>query len=305
MVYKTQTLLACLLIGGLAIADSQCCEMNAANQDNKFVEIVQKGAPSELILSLLPALRDLSALHKTSRALSHVWDHERMLCITSADISGNKLLALKALLDSIIKPTNPISLDLAHNDLATLPEEVRQFTRLRVLYLGHNQIAHAELAKICDCTLLQELDLSSNNLSALPEELKQLSQLRVLYLMFNQITPAELVKICKCAQLQELILTGNNLTALPEELKQLTQLRILNLVLNNITPADIAKICRWFPRLQKLYLCGNNLESLPEEIRQLTQLQHLDLSGNHFSAEEQEHIRQLMKQSAPNCNVSF
>jgi hypothetical protein len=319
MVFKAKCLVIGLAVCIISIIiGAQCCAMQPSRIDGEVCAGSQQkytlsdvinangtGA-GQKILSYLPNLKDLAALHMTCRALCRAWDHERMLPIYGADIKADKLPELKRLLNSM-RALNPISLNLSGNNLTVLPEEIKQLTQLRVLNLGGNHLAPAEIAKICTRRpQLQELTLFSNGLTALPEEIKQLTQLRVLRLGSNHLAPEEIAKICtRCPQLQELYLSYNNLTVLPEEIKQLTQLQVLDLSGNNLAPAEIAKICTWCPQLQELDLSSNVLTALPEEIKQLTQLQVLNLKWNNFGAEEREHIRQLLKQSAPNAHVVF
>ena len=70
-------------------------------------------------------------------------------------------------------------LDLHHNHLEKLPEEIGLLKSLRVLYLHHNRLKKLP-DSIGNLSRLQSLDLSCNALKELPTTLSKLKRLRTL-----------------------------------------------------------------------------------------------------------------------------
>ena len=70
-------------------------------------------------------------------------------------------------------------LDLHHNHLEKLPEEIGLLKSLRVLYLHHNRLKKLP-DSIGNLSRLQSLDLSANALKELPSTLSMLKRLRTL-----------------------------------------------------------------------------------------------------------------------------
>ena len=68
-----------------------------------------------------------------------------------------------------------------------LPIQITRLRRLKILYLGGNQLDSLP-SEIGQLKYLQSLSLSHNNLRKLPETLSTLSRLRVLHLHHNQLT---------------------------------------------------------------------------------------------------------------------
>ncbi len=315
MVFKTKHIAMSFALCIGMIINARCCAMQQTYTLANVINNAGAGA-GQKILSYLPQLKDQSAVHAAGRDFRYVWDHKRPLIITHEDIINNKLPVFIRLLNAM-KARNPIALDLAYGQLETLPAEIISLAQtvegtdllkqVRILNLCANSLPASEIAKICTwCPQLQELNLSCNKLETLPQEIKLLTNLQVLNLGGNRFVPAEIAKICTWRPLlQELYLYYNDLTALPEEIKLLTQLRVLDVSDNYLAPTEITKICIGCPQLQDLDLSSNDLQTLPEEIKQLTHLRDLDLDDNNFSLEKEEHIRQLVEQSAPNARVDF
>merc|ERR1719468_996880 len=70
-------------------------------------------------------------------------------------------------------------LDLHHNQLEKLPDEIGTLKSLRVLYLHHNKLKKLP-DSLGNLTRLQSLDLSSNSLKELPNTISKLKRLRTL-----------------------------------------------------------------------------------------------------------------------------
>jgi internalin A len=169
-------------------------------------------------------------------------------------------------------------LDLAWEDLTSLPPEIGRLTNLTHLLLDHNQLAI--LPELWQLKNLMYLKLNGNQLTSIPAELGKLTNLTTLYLEGNRLTsvPAELAQL---SNLTILDLSDNRLTSVPAEFGQLTNLAELRLDFNQLTniPAEFGQLTN----LTELWLQRNQLMSVPAELSQLRKLEILDLSGNKLS----------------------
>ena len=143
-------------------------------------------------------------------------------------------------------------LDLSHNQLSQLPEDLPRLHRLRVLFLSYNQF------------------------ETVPEVLGRCPQLSMIGFKGNQIAhlPAEALP----AQTRWLILTDNHLESLPDRLGCLPKLEKLMLAGNRLRrlPEAMAN-CQ---NLALLRLAANQLEELPDWLTTLPRLAWLAYAGN-------------------------
>ena len=189
-----------------------------------------------------------------------------------------------------------IYLDASSTQLATIPKEIKNFTKLQFLRLDNCPIT--ELPKeigilsslkyldLSNCKItqlpkeigqlssLEHLDLSNCKITQLPKEIGQLSSLKYLNLSGCRLTvlPKEIYQL----PLKELFLKGNKFTKLPKEFSQLSSLKYLDLSQCGLTemPKEICKLSS----LTKLSLRHNKFTQIPQQITQLTHLEILDLS---------------------------
>ena len=95
-------------------------------------------------------------------------------------------------------------LDLHHNQLEKLPDEIGSLKSLRVLYLHHNKLKKLP-DSLGNLTRLQSLDLGSNNLKELPSNISKLKRLRTLDVS-NNVKLKKLPKqLGHCQSLDKLI----------------------------------------------------------------------------------------------------
>ncbi|XP_065344256.1 leucine-rich repeat and calponin homology domain-containing protein isoform X2 [Cloeon dipterum] len=168
-----------------------------------------------------------------------------------------------------------LNADLSKNRFSEVPAEICQFSCLERLDLYHN-VLRSVPDNIQFLRSLIYLDLSRNQLQWLPPGICQLASLQVLLLSNNRL--ARLPSDLGClSELAELDVAANQLTMLPASIGKLHRLRFLNARRNHLTqlPAEVAAL-----RLEKLDLTANQISSLPVELRVMDSLVELSLDHN-------------------------
>ena len=102
--------------------------------------------------------------------------------LVGLSIRDNKLTAIS----SNIKGVRIKTLDLANNNLKTLPEAIGNFSRLEFLDISHNQIEVLPEG-MGNLVMLSILDLTGNAISSLPRSFRNLKNLRSFQLRGNPI----------------------------------------------------------------------------------------------------------------------
>ncbi|QWZ82747.1 MULTISPECIES: leucine-rich repeat-containing protein kinase family protein [Aeromonas] len=150
-------------------------------------------------------------------------------------------------------------LDLTGNQLSTLPDELAEFGKLRIIFC------------------------SENRFTELPEVLGRCPTLTMLGFKANRIATVSAKALP--AGLRWLILTDNAVEQLPDELGQCDALQKLMLAGNRLRelPASLAN-CR---KLELLRIAANRIERFPEWLLSLPRLSWLAYSGNPFSEGEE------------------
>lgn len=209
------------------------------------------------------------------------------------DLSKNKITNISG----IDRLANISLLDISHNKIKVIPNEIDVLTSLKILDLGSNNIGEIP-ETVSKLTALKALDLTKNKIVHLPDGFGGLSSLNSLDLSENGIKTLPSV-FGKLSELTTLNLRNNNLQYLPFEVEFLKNLNWMDLSFNNLSvlPPQIGKL----ENLTILYLHSNQLSSLPPEIGQLKNLEHLNLVNNPITEAEQEKIRQWL----PNCEIEF
>jgi hypothetical protein len=143
-------------------------------------------------------------------------------------------------------------LDLTGNALATLPDDMGRFSRLRVLFCSGNRFERLPPG-LGDCASLSQMGFRGCGLSEVPAE---------------SLPP----------KARWLTLTDNAIEVLPEALGQRPALQKLMLAGNRLSalPASLADA----DRLELLRLASNRLEALPGWLTRLPSLAWLALAGN-------------------------
>uniref|UniRef100_A0A1A8SHL0 Malignant fibrous histiocytoma amplified sequence 1 n=1 Tax=Nothobranchius rachovii TaxID=451742 RepID=A0A1A8SHL0_9TELE len=171
-----------------------------------------------------------------------------------------------------------VELDMSHNCLRSLSDEVGQLRRLKKLCFSHNKIQNLP-AQFGALQFLEELDISFNDLHDLPRSFSSLSMLRTLDADHNKLNlfPAEILAL---GELEELDLSGNKFEALPADIVRLKSTKIL--WLSSLHMSSLPDTLCLLQNLESLMLDGNNLTALPSSFAQLQKLKMINLSSNEF-----------------------
>ena len=192
-------------------------------------------------------------------------------------------------------------LNLSHNSIATMPEEIHGLTRLACLRMANNGMTNVPVT-ICriqtlhtldlhgnvlgqvppvfaDMTRLTSLNLSSNKFEIFPEPVERMTQLQLLDFTGNGLTrlPYFIGRlVCATA----ILLGGNQLMVIPDSIGANDQivLSTLNLSHNGLKKVPGA-LCNVLS-LQTVCLSGNHLDELPSQMGRLANLQELWIDNN-------------------------
>jgi Leucine-rich repeat (LRR) protein len=179
----------------------------------------------------------------------------------------NKLLNLERL---IIQTAN----------LTSLPKEISNFTKLKVIDLSYNSFREFP-KEICNFNDLEYLSFWNNKLQKIPNEIGNLIKLERLSLNENYLIrlPKEIGNLIN---LKYLDIGMNHIVNIPKEignLKNLNELRFWNNYIWNqqiSLPKEISNL----NNLKKLTLSCINISNLPEEIINIINLDILEIGGN-------------------------
>ena len=149
-------------------------------------------------------------------------------------------------LESALKqPDMVFRLDLSHQKIKDLPEEIRRFKNLNALDLGRNKLRTLP-DWLGELQYLQELRVSRNKLAEFPAIICRLTQLKRLDLSRNAITG-----LPECLggldQLVSLDLWSNDLAVFPPDLEGMKALRFLDLRVIQFSPEEMERIKELLP----------------------------------------------------------
>jgi len=135
------------------------------------IELVQDDMESHSVFSKVYfRLSNIVSLNLTSNGLVGLPGKDvlsAMTVLTTLILCDNRITSIdpNSLLVLIGKNTLQI-LDLNHNSIADIPNELYSVTSLRTLHISHNKLTRIDPA-ISNLRLLEELDVSSNNITGL------------------------------------------------------------------------------------------------------------------------------------------
>jgi len=122
-------------------------------------------------------------------------------------------------------------LNLGINRLTSVPPEVGQLHKLRMLDLRNNQLSGLP-AELKSLLFLRELIISCNRFKEVPAVVHSLSRLEILLACDNQIESIDAEGFKRMPQLATLDLQNNDIASVPPELGNCEQLRSLQIAGN-------------------------------------------------------------------------
>lgn len=170
---------------------------------------------------------------------------------------------------------------LAHNDIQSLKEDIRNLPLLSVLNISHNKLSHLPAA-IGELTSLKALDVSNNLLSEIPEEVGSAASLIKFDCSGNQLKDLP-CSLGNCLDLSDLKASNNSLTSLPEDLGNCSKMSKLDVEGNKLTVLSEKLVGSW-TLLTELNAAKNALSGIPESIGSLSRLIRLDLHQNRIAS---------------------
>jgi len=151
-------------------------------------------------------------------------------------------------------------LDLANNQLTTLPHELPSLTKLKILFLTNNNFKSIP-AVVAACPQLEMISFKSNKLTHVDENVLPI-QTRWLILTDNNITTLP-NSMGELSRLQKFAIAGNQLQQLPSSMKNCKNLELMRLSANQLT--ELPEWLFQLPKLAWLAFSGNKLaESVPQ-----------------------------------------
>jgi hypothetical protein len=197
----------------------------------------------------------------------------------SGELAGTSHLKLSENLSSfpleILRLADSLEiLDLSHNALSSLPDELAQLTKLKIIFAFQNNFEH------------------------LPEVLGKLPHLEMIGFKSNKIT--HVAEESLPAQLRWLILTDNLIETLPNSLGERPRLQKLALAGNQLThlPQTLAQA----HNLELVRISANKLTECPEQLLNLPRLAWIAFAGNPFTEVKCSTNRETDKQTQTEGN---
>ncbi|KAL0328490.1 UNVERIFIED_CONTAM: Plant intracellular Ras-group-related LRR protein 6 [Sesamum calycinum] len=166
---------------------------------------------------------------------------------------------------------------LAHNDIESLKEDLKNLPLLVVLNVSHNKLTSLP-AVIGELHMLKSLDVSFNSIEKIPEEIGSAASL-VKFDCSNNVLSSLPCSLGHCINLAELKASNNKISSLPEELANCSKLTKLDIEGNKLEMLsdNVIASCTM---LVELNASKNFLSSMPESIGRLSRLVRLDLHQN-------------------------
>ncbi|KAK6229469.1 hypothetical protein QUC31_002041 [Theobroma cacao] len=168
---------------------------------------------------------------------------------------------------------------LAHNNIESLKEDLRNLPLLTVLNVSHNKLTDLPAA-IGQLSMLKLLDVSFNSIVAIPEEIGSATSLVKFDCSSNHVKELP-CSLGKCSDLSDLKASNNLITSLPEDLKNCSKLTKLDVEGNKLTALSENFFASW-TLLTELNASKNLLSGMPENIGCLSRLIRLDLHQNRI-----------------------
>jgi len=168
------------------------------------------------------------------------------------------------------------TLNAGRNPLTTLPDDLKELSNLKELWLDDCSLSGMLPSPILELTALEELRLSNNQIEEIPSTISKLEHLRILGLDNNRIQ--QLPDNLQHLPLTKLLIGNNGLQQLPDSLP--STLKLLTASSNRLTnlPDGLVDCVD----LTHLYLNGNQLTGTTVSLDLLIHLQRLNLAHNRI-----------------------
>lgn len=195
--------------------------------------------------------------------------------------------------------------DLSHNNLNEVPEQLEKVKGLLVLNLSNNQIENIPNNLFVNCIDLVYLDLSDNKLETIPPQIRRLVSLQTLKLNNNPLAHTQLRQLPalislttlhmrnsertlshfpqsldSLVNLEDVDLSYNNLPKVPEAMYNLKSLKRFNLSNNEIS--ELSSLIDTWVNMETLNLSRNKLSCLPSSLHKLASLKKLYVNSNNL-----------------------
>lgn len=233
------------------------------------------------VLNTHPRLKHLESIYFPSKKIALVPNEiEKFTKLYYLGLPSNKITYLpKELFPQ--GNNNLIRLDISHNELFYLPEEIGNAQNLEELKCDYNRFLTSLPANLTKLTRLTTLWASGNNFSFLPKPILALTNLTTLGLSANYISklPNEFFNLKK---LNCFFFSHNLLMEIPKAVENLTCLRILDVKFNSLKrlPNEIVNL----NSLGDIECAYNHIESLPENFEKMTNLHTLFIRSNNLTS---------------------
>ena len=191
---------------------------------------------------------------------------------------------------------------LVHTDLSKAEIDFSNFTNLKEIYLGNNNLEKIP-DSVCLYNKIERLTYNENLLVSLPSHFLNLNNLKLLNLCNNSIEtiPSEIFRL---ESLEKLDLGMNCIKEIRFDLRNLNKLKVLNLYNNSIEiiPIEIFNL----ESLEELDLGMNHIKDVQFEIRNLKNLKKLYLNDNQIEElSEIFNLESLEELHLKNNNIKY
>lgn len=174
-------------------------------------------------------------------------------------------------------------LSISHNIVA-IPEIIHQNNSLKILELAYNDLKTLP-ESLSNLKVLEELSLLQNpHFEQLPQSLSALKNLKYLSLLVTNFKEFPTV-IFEIPSLETLLISGhfnrdgsNRILAIPDLFQQVSQLKTLNI--SNTELSELPSSIVSLTKLSELYLDGNKLLVFPYTVKKLPKLEVFGMSNN-------------------------
>lgn len=174
-------------------------------------------------------------------------------------------------------------LDLTRCMSGSLPEELGNLKKLKVLKMWANKLTGGIPGSLTDLLQLRNLNLPENQLSGIiPDSISKLKELVTLDLSNNKFTGTIPESIGELTNLRVLNLSRNQLEgSIPQSFRNLSKIMELYLYSNQLA-GDLSPVFDSLPELYTLTLQLNKFNSFPDQVGFLPNLTILNLGNNQI-----------------------